>query len=361
MKNLVNKKFIGIILSVAMILSTLSSSYVFAVDAVVGGVYSKNSVASNPDLSQNLPSAAHSTNNSAYSNFGYAGQYHDVETGFIYLRGRYYNPATGRFINEDPIRDGLNWYTYCNNDPINFVDSSGLDAIVITSDAAAASSSFGPFGHTSAIYQNVDGKWFYTYWGNNAVAVIAMPDTIVGENGLQQNSMGSLSSFNTALNQFLSKHKFKNITSNYTHATYVVGDFTQSLHQAYLDVQKAYHGTHNMFRGTIEYVDGGSHVYQGVNGPYNLLLNNCFDRTYASLSKGTLADGTNAKKYMNALGFDGGMIPNLNTKEFAIAFMNDSFTFDLAGTDMKKYYDIFGNSPFLSDFRTKYYNSIVKR
>ena len=44
---------------------------------------------------------------------GYTGEYHDAETGFIYLRARYYNPAIGRFINEDPIRDGLNWYVYC--------------------------------------------------------------------------------------------------------------------------------------------------------------------------------------------------------------------------------------------------------
>ena len=61
-----------------------------------------------------------------YSRMGYAGEYHDAETGFIYLRARYYNPAIGRFINEDPIRDGLNWYAYCHNDPVNFVDPSGL-------------------------------------------------------------------------------------------------------------------------------------------------------------------------------------------------------------------------------------------
>ena len=56
----------------------------------------------------------------------YCGEYHDAETGFICLRARYYDPTIGRFINEDPIRDGLNWYAYCNNDPVNFVDSSGL-------------------------------------------------------------------------------------------------------------------------------------------------------------------------------------------------------------------------------------------
>ena len=58
--------------------------------------------------------------------FGYCGEYFDQETGFIYLRNRYYDPTIGRFITEDPARDQLNWYTYCDNNPIMFVDPSGL-------------------------------------------------------------------------------------------------------------------------------------------------------------------------------------------------------------------------------------------
>ena len=44
--------------------------------------------------------------------FRYCGEYFDRETETIYLRARYYNPRTGRFTAEDPIGDGLNWYTY---------------------------------------------------------------------------------------------------------------------------------------------------------------------------------------------------------------------------------------------------------
>ena len=65
--------------------------------------------------------------NTVYNPFGYRGEYADSETGFIYLRARYYDPTTGRFINEDPIRDGLNWYVYCENNPIVFVDPWGLE------------------------------------------------------------------------------------------------------------------------------------------------------------------------------------------------------------------------------------------
>ena len=56
----------------------------------------------------------------------YSGEYYDSESGLIYLRNRYYNPSIGRFINEDPIRDGFNWYAYCGGNPVKFVDSLGL-------------------------------------------------------------------------------------------------------------------------------------------------------------------------------------------------------------------------------------------
>ena len=58
--------------------------------------------------------------------FRYAGEYADQETGLIYLRARHYDSSIGRFTAEDPIKDGLNWYVYCSNNPINRVDPWGL-------------------------------------------------------------------------------------------------------------------------------------------------------------------------------------------------------------------------------------------
>ena len=65
--------------------------------------------------------------------FGYCGEYYDPELDMIYLRNRYYSPGIGRFITEDPARDGVNWYAYCNNNPVMFVDPSGERGIKVAS------------------------------------------------------------------------------------------------------------------------------------------------------------------------------------------------------------------------------------
>ena len=40
---------------------------------------------------------------------------------------RYYDSDTGRFLTRDPIKDGRNWYSYCDNNPIQRVDPKGLE------------------------------------------------------------------------------------------------------------------------------------------------------------------------------------------------------------------------------------------
>ena len=59
------------------------------------------------------------------NSFRYCGEYWDSETETLYLRARYYDARIGRFATEDPIRDGLNWYTYCYGNPIFYHDPFG--------------------------------------------------------------------------------------------------------------------------------------------------------------------------------------------------------------------------------------------
>ena len=38
----------------------------------------------------------------------------------------YYDPYIGRFTQRDPIGDGVNWYAYTYNNPLKFIDPTGL-------------------------------------------------------------------------------------------------------------------------------------------------------------------------------------------------------------------------------------------
>jgi len=63
----------------------------------------------------------------------YRAEQYDSDLGLYYLRARYYNPLTGRFLSRDP-EDGdptdpqsLHRYLYANGDPINGVDPMGRE------------------------------------------------------------------------------------------------------------------------------------------------------------------------------------------------------------------------------------------
>jgi len=66
--------------------------------------------------------------------FRYRGYYYDSEIGLYYLQSRYYDPTVGRFISADtaevlehpPTSQTTNLFSYCNNDPTDNTDSSGL-------------------------------------------------------------------------------------------------------------------------------------------------------------------------------------------------------------------------------------------
>ncbi len=100
--------------------------------------------------------------------FRYCGEYYDTETGFVYLRARYYDPSVGRFTSKDihwnpynsiygdnpvktqnsddctsyypddfAIRQSSNSYAYCGNNPITFNDANGQFFMLATAAVGA--------------------------------------------------------------------------------------------------------------------------------------------------------------------------------------------------------------------------------
>ena len=61
-----------------------------------------------------------------HNRFHYTGEQYDPLTGQYSLRARYYNPVIAGFTQEDTYYgDGLNLYTYCQNNPILYHDPTG--------------------------------------------------------------------------------------------------------------------------------------------------------------------------------------------------------------------------------------------
>ena len=68
-----------------------------------------------------------------------------------YFGARFYDPEVGRFITVDPGKDGLNWYAYCNNNPLRYIDPDGRVLVDLSLESIKAT-----------------GKWI----SNNAGALV---------------------------------------------------------------------------------------------------------------------------------------------------------------------------------------------
>ena len=123
-----------------------------------GYCYHADGLGSVANLTDNLGTTAASYDYKAFGNIRnqsgsvpnpwlFTGRQFDFESGLYYNRNRYYNPAVGRFITQDPSLTlnpqnriipylllknlhnplELHKYLYCINNPINFIDPFGLE------------------------------------------------------------------------------------------------------------------------------------------------------------------------------------------------------------------------------------------
>ena len=94
--------------------------------------------------------------------FRFSTKYWDDETGLYFYGYRHYDPATGRWLNRDPIGElgGLNLYAFVKNRPLNVLDFLGLDSITLMDEQGA-----GGFGHTGKLVGNDNSGWDYYSYG----------------------------------------------------------------------------------------------------------------------------------------------------------------------------------------------------
>jgi RHS repeat-associated protein len=104
---------------------------------------------------------------SSDNRFLFAGQDQDASSGLVYLRARYYDPNTGRFLSPDSATGNdqlplsLNKYLYCLANPVLGTDPSGHDDIIEVEESQIIAEQEDAAESSLSVKEYVD-DWFKT-------------------------------------------------------------------------------------------------------------------------------------------------------------------------------------------------------
>lgn len=117
--------------------------------------------------------------------YGFVGRERDGESGFYYLRARYYDPRLGSFVSEDGFMNvggEGQLYTYAFNNPLRYTDPSGRSVLAPT---------WGAFIADVFTPEPTDAAWpKWVGWGA-ALGGAALADWLLSENSSEDGSAGT--------------------------------------------------------------------------------------------------------------------------------------------------------------------------
>ncbi len=105
----------------------------------------------------------------------FTGEQRDPDSGLYYLRARYYDPAVGRFLSQDPLPTG-NLYAYVGNNPVNLIDPAGLQG---AGDDAAAVCAAAAVAGTTATAATAGGGGVTVVGAGSGVAAVCLGSALV--------------------------------------------------------------------------------------------------------------------------------------------------------------------------------------
>jgi RHS repeat-associated protein len=158
------------------------------------------------------PIADPATDAPGYTPVRWAGQYRDPETGYTYLRARYYDPATGQFLNRDPIEQITREpYQYAGNNPINNTDPTGMFCVgdLCTDGITDALDDAWDYGYEVAT-DAVDDAADFTWRNRGTIATIGAAGACVSGVGLAACGYWAAGAFVARSSQRIDEHGFSN-------------------------------------------------------------------------------------------------------------------------------------------------------